>query len=162
MCVFCVRAMLRIGILDFHKLKISDFATPEEALDVAKDYVKVQREALPNIEDKHPTINMPNEKASLYWYIQIEGSVTKWAQIHEQQYLMETKLNDKDLAAIGQFGSKDSEMGMLVPHQVNMTQVKKELGSLCDLEKLKKETESAYLMYRNAFQLFWESCLCFI
>ena len=52
--------MLRIGILDFHKLKVSDFATPEEALDVAKDYVKVQREALPNIEDKHPTINMPN------------------------------------------------------------------------------------------------------
>ena len=42
--------MLRIGILDFHKLKVSDFATPEEALDVAKDYVKVQREALPNIK----------------------------------------------------------------------------------------------------------------
>ena len=162
MCVFCVRAMLRIGILDFHKLKVSDFATPEEALDVAKDYVKVQREALPNIEDKHPTIHMPNEKASLYWYIQIEGSVTKWAQIHEQQYVMETKLNDKDLAAIGQFGSKDAGMGMLVPHQVNMTQVKQELSSLADLEKLKKETESAYLIYRNAFQLFWESHLCFI
>ena len=45
---------------------------------------------------------------------------------------------------------------------MNMIQVEKELGSLCDLEKLKKETESAYLMYRNAFQLFWESCLCFI
>ena len=88
--------------------------------------------------------------------------MTKWAQVHEQQYLMDTKLNDKDLTTIGQFGSRDSEMGMLVPHQVNMTQVKKELGSLCDLEKLKKETESAYLMYRNAFQLFWESCLCFI
>ena len=143
--------MLRIDVLDFHKFKISDFATPEEAFEVAKDYVKVQREALPNIEDKHPNILMPNEKASLYWYIQIEGSMTKWSQIHVQQYLMETKLNDKD-----------SEMGMLVPHQVNMTQVKKELGSLCDLEKLKKETESAYLMYRNAFQLFWESCLCFI
>ena len=88
--------------------------------------------------------------------------MTKWAQIHEQQYAMETKLNDKDLTAIGQFGSKDSEMGMLEPHQVNMTQVKKELGSLCDLEKLKKETESAHLICRNAFHLFWESHLCFI
>ena len=115
MCVFCVRAMLRIGILDFHKLKVSDFATPEEALDVAKDYVKVQREALPNIEDKHPNILMPNEKASLYWYIQIEGSSTKWSQIHVQQYLMETKLNDKYLTTRGQFGSKDSETGMLLP-----------------------------------------------
>ena len=56
---------------------------------------------------------------------------------------MIVKLNDKDVKAIADFGSKDNEMGMLVPHALDMAAVKKEVASLDELEKLKKELESA-------------------
>ena len=62
----CPCAALRLGILDFQKLKVSDFDSTEEALQVAKDYNKLQRETSPGIDERRPDVIMPNEKAPLY------------------------------------------------------------------------------------------------
>ena len=70
--------MLRIGILDFHKLKMSDFATEEEGLKVAMDYLDFQRKLVPDIVAKHPDIVMPNPKACMFWYVMCEGTLTSW------------------------------------------------------------------------------------
>ena len=73
-----------------------------------------------------------------------EGNLTSWSKNHQQKYLMETKLNEKDVKSLAENGSKDSNMGMLVPHQFDMSAVK-EVASLGELEKLQKEVERSYL-----------------
>ena len=97
---------------------------------------------IPDIEKNHPDMIMPNEKASLYWYVQSHGKETDWTRTHSQQYAMSSKLNEKDLKAIKDCGKKDEELGMLTPHCVDFAEVKKEKGCLAELETLKKELES--------------------
>ena len=148
MCVYIYITLLlilelRAGILEFHKLKFSDFANEEEAMNAVLEYMKFQRNLIPDIEKQHPDITMPNPKACLYWYVMNEGMATSWKKKHSQEYGMSAKLNDKDVKSIADHGSKDLELGMMVPHVVDMVAVKKEVQALDELEKVKKETESA-------------------
>ena len=97
---------------------------------------------IPDIQKNHPDMIMPNEKASLYWYVQSHGKQTDWTRTHSQQYAMSSKLNEKDLKAIKDSGQKDEDLGMFTPHCVDFAEVKKEKNSLSELEALKKELES--------------------
>ena len=135
---------LTIGILAFHKLKVSDFATEEEAMKCAMDYINLQRDIVPDIIKRHPDIKMPSPKASLYWYVMSGGLKTNWKKVHTQKYEMNAKLNDKYLKSIADHGSQDQNLGMLVPHSVDMVQVKKEMQSIDELENVKKTVESTY------------------
>ena len=110
---------------------------------VAKDYLEGQRETIAGIEKKHPDIIMRNPKASLYWYVMC--TLTQWKRHHEQKYEMESKLNEKDVKMIMDHGTKDKDLGLLVPHVQDWAQVKKEASSIDELEKAKKDVESTYV-----------------
>ena len=94
----------------------------------------------PQLRAKHPDITMSHDKASLFWYVMCEGTISKWRRTHEQKYDMGCKLNDKDLKVICASGSQDVDMGMLVPHAVDMHKVKQENTGVEDLEKSLKDT----------------------
>ena len=98
------------------------------------------------ISEKHPDIIMPNDTCSLFWYVMHEGNLSTWSSQHSQEYDMSTKLNDKDIKSISDGGMKDEDMKLLVPHMFDMSNVKKELGKIEDLEKVKKDTEHSYLI----------------
>ena len=53
---------------------------------------------------------------------------------------MSTKLNDKDLKMISNSCARDAELGMLVPHVLDMNIVKKENTCIETLEKTLKST----------------------
>ena len=138
--------ILRFGILDFHKLKVTDFKDEEEALQAAMDYVAAQRQIYPDIAKKHPDLLMPNAKCSQYWYVMCEGVQTNWERSNIKEYGMDSKLNDKDLAKIENVGIKDQALGMALPALVNMDAVKKEFAGIDDLDKLCKDVQQPYLM----------------
>ena len=52
---------------------------------------------------------------------------------------MSTKLNDKSLGMITSSGIKDHDLGMMVPHQMDMCAVKKEMATLDEVDTIKKE-----------------------
>ena len=95
---------------------------------------------------KHPDMIMPNDTCSLFWYVMHDGTSSTWSSSHKQEYDMNTKLNDKDIKSIADGGMKDEDMKLLVPHMFDMSKVKKEVGNIEDLEKLKKDSEPPHLI----------------
>ena len=138
-------------LLKWHKLGLEDFpGTLEEqrkaAFEAADQYSKMQRSLAPMISEKHPDIIMPNDTCSLFWYVMHEGTSSIWSNQHSQEYDMSTKLNDKDIKSITDGGMKDEDMKLLAPQMFDMDNVKKDLGKIEDVEKVKKDTEHSYLI----------------
>jgi hypothetical protein len=71
--------------------------------------------------------------------------LASWEKEHTKMYNMDCKLSEKDIGAISAAGIKDSALGMLTPHQMDLCEVKKETACLEELEKLKKESSTSWL-----------------
>lgn len=150
MILLLIIIFIRTAILKWHELSLADFpGTVEEqraaAKQAADQYIAAQRAMCPAISEKHPDMIMPNDLCSLFWYVMHEGSSSSWSSSHKQEYDMNTKLNDKDIKSIADGGMKDEDMKLLVPHMFDMSNVKKEIGTIDDLEKIKKDSEPSHL-----------------
>ena len=75
-----------------------------------------------------------------------KGVDTDWTKTTEKGYDMSCKLNDKDVLKIEGAGVKDRSLGMCMPQLVDMSQVKKEIGSITDLEKAMKDITPTYVI----------------
>ena len=82
--------------------------------------------------------------ATMKWYCKCKGKETEWFQSRQQEYSMESRLNNKDLACIKDVGTKDSLLNMVTPHVIDMSVIKKENSEIATLEDKIKECSSTY------------------
>jgi hypothetical protein len=151
---------LRLAILEFHKMAAHHFVDWEETKKVADDLIAFQRNLLPNIVVEHPDLIMPNEKASMFWYIMNEGQSVTRLKVHQKTFSMETKLEAKDIKMIADQGTKDGDLGILVPEKADVSLVKKEVDAFTDLEKTFNEVKFTYPLLRVSLELrIFKNCI---
>ena len=110
-------------------------------LKAADTIIEVQRAEYPTLADEHPDKILPGQPLlDEFWYYHSDGLVEGTRSVHTQEYVLDSKLNDKNLMMIADQGQK-SNMGlqMALPHLVDMVAVKTEFAETGDLEKILKD-----------------------
>ncbi len=80
-----------------------------------------------------------NAHSTLQPVVSRPGTLASWTKFHSQEYSMNTKIQDKDLAQIASSGTQDEDLTMMTPHLVDIQEVKKDQADLEEVDKIKKE-----------------------